>query len=1123
MPPIDEHDADALAAETVAPPSGPPRRAEPSAPARLIDGRYQLLRPLASGAMGDVHVALQLSVQREVALKMLRAAGPIGPALEERFRREARAASQLKSDRTVTVLDFGRAEDGTLYLVMELIEGGSLAAAMDAGTLTLDESLQVAMDIAASLHEAHEAGIVHRDLKPQNVLVQTDALGQQRAKLTDFGIASLAEAAGSLTHTGAFLGTPAYSSPEQALGQPVDRRADLYALGVLLFHLVSGAVPFEAPSAAALLVAHAQTPAPPLKANRDGSPVQPHLAQLVRELLEKRPEARPSTAQIVHQRLSEIRQSGRQTQPVRTAATQTQGATAVTVSAPSSLVGRESDLEALVECVLRGDRCVTVAGMGGIGKTRVAVALQQAPPVAHRFGRSLFIDLAAAQRSEDLTRLTATALELALPATASSSDQTARVREALANADATLLVIDNFEQMEPAARDVLADWLTAAPQTQVLVTSREPLDLDEETVYELEPLAEDAAMLLFASRARAASRRFTIDDSNREPIRQLVDRLDGLPLAIELAAAWVPMLSPSQLVQRLSQRFRLLKGGRGKRRALRTVLDQSWELLTPYERRALAHTAVFVKGFDVEAAEHIVELPEGLDPDEPEAPWTLEVLRRLRQKSLIVTEQTDDGVRFRLFETIRDYAAERLQAEGDSDAAAERHCAYYAELTAELADELDGPDGAESLRRLATETPNVRAALARALNTDVEAALSLAAALEAARRSIAISIDELESILGSVIEAAGDQRSLALARALELRAHALWQRRPVEETQGDLNQALELAEGAQDPLRIASILRKRGQLQAFRGDASDAVDDLVRALALFTASPNPEAVSGAARVRIDLGNATTRLRDFEAARAHYREAVVLARRAGSLRAEATALTNLGGIEAQLGHLDDAEASLRAAREPFRRSGDRATEAVLLTHLAGVLVDSARYDEAATILEQANPRHRESGYSVFEAHGHRLVALIALSRGDTDSATSALDEAEALLREANNQRLLAEVRLTRSYVDLERGTPALAATHAEAAAAALEDSRDLPNACRAHFVLAIARALQGDSAGAQQARNLGQQLATRIQPADDRLALLGQLTANPDPARVHEAQRRSVVLRLATKWLKPRIT
>jgi serine/threonine protein kinase/Flp pilus assembly protein TadD len=261
----------------------------------IIAGKYRLERELGAGGMGNVWIAVQEPLGRRVALK--RIGGALDAEARARFEREARIVANLRCPHVVTLFDFGEHE-GTPYIVLELCEGETLRAAISRGPLSIDAALAVARDVACGLRSAHEAGVIHRDLKPENVVLVPDKDRGRRAKLLDFGIAKDPNARDGATVAGMVAGTAGYIAPEVvARGASDDPRVDLYALGVVLFEMLAGGAPFEAPTPLALITAHATQPPPPVSTRRADAP--PALASLVARLLEKDPTKRPPDADAV--------------------------------------------------------------------------------------------------------------------------------------------------------------------------------------------------------------------------------------------------------------------------------------------------------------------------------------------------------------------------------------------------------------------------------------------------------------------------------------------------------------------------------------------------------------------------------------------------------------------------------------------------------------------------------------------------------------------------------------------------------------------------------------------------------------------------------------------------------
>jgi len=283
---------------------------------RVIRGRYRLTRALGAGGMGRVYAASQLGLEREVAVKVLRRVADDDPAEQRavvlRFQREVLAASRLRHPNTVRVYDYGTAEDGTLFLVMELLEGRTLGDAIRATRgLEPRAAARIGAQVCRSLAEAHDHGIIHRDLKPDNVILVNVHGGLEQVKVLDFGIAKIASPGGrapmgTLTTSRTIVGTAAYMAPEQADGDTVSPATDLYALGVILYEAVTGELPFTGKTSVSVLVQRSLDGAPTLPDTVRGVPVPAELATLVQRLLVRNPAERPSSALDVARELEAL-------------------------------------------------------------------------------------------------------------------------------------------------------------------------------------------------------------------------------------------------------------------------------------------------------------------------------------------------------------------------------------------------------------------------------------------------------------------------------------------------------------------------------------------------------------------------------------------------------------------------------------------------------------------------------------------------------------------------------------------------------------------------------------------------------------------------------------------------
>ncbi len=670
-------------------------------------GPYEIVAPLGAGGMGEVYRARDTRLQREVALKVLPAAWSANPERLERLEREARTVAGLNHPNIVTLHTL-EDHDGVRFLTMELVEGRNLGELLGAGALPAPQVFELGIALADALAAAHEKGVVHRDLKPANVMLTRDG----RVKVLDFGLATPApQGAGAalsqmettaapLSSAGRVVGTPAYMAPEQVRGEVVDARTDLFALGIVLYELATGARPFAGATVADVGSAILRDQPRPLSDVRGDLP--PDLDRVVSRCLEKNPRERFQTALDVASELRRARDGragGRLHKPPPQPSTE--------------LVGREAQLEAAIERLRAGARVLSITGYGGTGKTRFSIELFRRL-AGESQGGAAFVSLAAVTAAADVMPVVAAALDLAEAHGRSALEALAQV----IGERPMLLVLDNLEQVLDAAGDIAA-LVARCPKLQIIATSRAPLKIGAESEFALPPLelpeagdrspealATVPSVALLLQRAEKVKPGFRLDAGNAAAIAGICRKLDGLPLALELAAARVRILDPAALLQRLDHALDLLTSGDRdlplRQRTLRATISWSYSLLEPAEQQILRRLSVFHEGWTLEAMEHVCY-------DAGDRGRALDELTSLVEKGLV--RVVGEGERYSLLETIRAFAAEQLHAGGETERMRTAHAAWCVELALGIGRDLFGPRQLEGMRRGHTDGANIHAAL----------------------------------------------------------------------------------------------------------------------------------------------------------------------------------------------------------------------------------------------------------------------------------------------------------------------------------------------------------------------------------------------------------------------------
>ncbi|MFE3001599.1 protein kinase [Nocardia sp. NPDC059246] len=922
---------------------------------------------IGRGGFGVVYRCIQPVLDRMVAVKVLTCELDEN---RERFFREQQAMGRLTGHPNIIgVLEVGETETGRPYLVMPYHPQGSLDARIRRdGPLSVEEVLRLGVKMAGALETAHRAEVLHRDVKPANILL-TD---YGESALTDFGIARLA--GGFRTATGAVTGSPAFTAPEVLAGDSPTRGSDVYGLGATLFCALTGHAAFERRSGEQVVAQFLRITTQPVPDLRECG-IPEDVCAVIEVAMSRDPQERP-TAAVLGEQLQRVQRAhglGVDQMALR-AEPGAEQATPATVD-ESKILGRALDSAgdgmgnlprelttfvdrrsevAEVKTLLAGSGLVTLTGTGGVGKTRLA--LRVADKVRRDFAGGVWlVELGELRDAASLVDVVAATLGL--------RNQVGRpmlkvLMEFLSVH--RLLVLDNCEQIVDATAELAQALLRACPQTRILATSREALDIGGESVFPVPPLRVPQqaneptlrevvhydAVTLFAERAATAVPSFALNEDNRADVARICARLDGLPLAIELAAARLRTMSVQEILARLDDRYGLLtrssRGAPTRQQTLRWCIGWSFDLCTPAEQRLWGRLSVFAGSFELDAAEDVC----GSEITEPEF---LDRLSALVDKSVLIREEARGVVRFRFLETVQEYGMQKLTEAGEDAELCRRHRDWYEQLALEAEADWVSPRQLEWIARITRELPNLRKALEFSRSEVAEAGLRTTAALHffwisggrfgEARRWC-------DRMLASAFDAPAVDRAKALTTNSVLTAHL-----------GDLPAAMEctaelraLAEQTADPAIAALLAFTDGYTALCNGDLARASARLNDAVEAFTARGE---VIIRMRALVSLGWAFVLQGDMPGAIGCLEKVLTVSDSFGETYFRSLALRPMAFAVWREGERERAVQLLEEALRLARRVDNPLVAAVGLEILAWIMAEKNDARRAATLLGAAH--------------------------------------------------------------------------------------------------------------------------------------------------------------------------
>ncbi|HLI06567.1 MAG TPA: protein kinase [Ktedonobacteraceae bacterium] len=969
-------------------------------------GNYRIVQLLGRGGFAEVYLGEHMYLKNAAAVKVLRTL--LTEEARAAFVKEGQMLVRLHHPHIVRLLDFA-VEEGVPFLVMEYAPGGNLRKLHPMGSRVPPETVvSYVRQTASALHYAHSQHLIHGDIKPENILINS----QDKLLLSDFGLAVLdspSHAYSTQRMAEQIAGTSLYLAPEQLQGrsQPA---SDQYSLAAVVYEWLCGVPPFRG-TAIEIALKHLSMPPQPLREHLPD--LLPAVEEVILRGLAKEAEQRfPDVQEFASALEHAYREGAQPSMPVDSSGSEEPApsiSSEYPLSLPSgslfepiwkvptiltSLVGRERDVAAICALLkMPATRLVTLLGTGGIGKTRLS--LQVAIEMRQHFVDGVcFVSLSAISDPELL--MSTIAQELGI-----QDSRTLPIVEQVKNflrKRHLLLLLDNFEQLVTAT-PLIEDLLASCPRLTILVTSRIVLHARGEQEFPVVPLAlpnltrpvdcasleQVASVRLFIQRARSLLPNFQLTAANARAIAEICVLLDGLPLAVELAAARIKLLPPRALLARLSHRFDVLSGKAHPlaphQQTLRSTLKWSYDLLNAAEQRLFRRLGVFVGGWMLDAVETVCYYDR---PEEKEA--ALDEVASLLDKSLLLqVEQDEEEPRLQMLMTVREYALECLQESGEAEQTYRAHALYYLALAEEAEIRQYGGEQAEWLARLERDYENLRAVLSW-LSEQHEAELSL-------------------------------RLSGALYWFWTVRAF-------YKEGFSWAEKALANRESVA-PLVLAKALKNVGAL-AYSLRKNDLAEQYcLESLELYRRFDD---YRGTAMALYWLAMISCWIRhDYARTRAYADEALALLVPLQAESEMADIFIIIGYVAFNQGNYAEARLLFDRGLTCFRNASDRWGMAYALEYLGRVMTELEDYAQADEKFDESLEISQQLGYMDGVAFALGLKGYVALRQGDTTTARRLIDESLARHQERGQQRGIAEAQLFLGKVCLAEKNYAAART------------------------------------------------------------------------------------------------